>query len=73
MNVNLGMKGWKTWVGVAGIVMTRFAGDYLGVDMSVVEDDAAILFNLVQSVFGALTVVGLGHKIEKLKDGGSDS
>ena len=59
------MKGWKTWTGIAGFFITHIAGAFLGVDMGVAQEQSVPLVNLVNAAFGALTVIGLGHKIEK--------
>ncbi len=59
------MRGWKTWTGVLGFLLTYIAGNYLGVDMDAAQTQTGSLIDLLNAVFGALTVIGLGHKIEK--------
>ena len=59
------MKGWKTWVGVAGFFTTYIAANYLGVDMETAKAQSGSFIELLNAAFGALTVIGLGHKIEK--------
>lgn len=59
------MKGWKTWTGVLGLFITYVAGNMLGVDMQEAQAQSGTFVNLMQAAFGALTVVGLGHKIDK--------
>lgn len=59
------MKGWKTWVGVLGCFTTYVAGSYLGVDMGTAQDQSGTFVQLLEAAFGALAVIGLGHKIEK--------
>lgn len=60
------MKGWKTWVGVGGFFVTYVAANYLGVDMEAAKAQSGSFIELLNAGFGALTVVGLGHKIEKI-------
>ncbi|GEM_PF-3437098 len=59
------MKGWKTWVGIVGFLCTYIAANYLGVDMDAAQAQSGSLIELLNAGFGALTVIGLGHKIEK--------
>lgn len=60
------MRGWKTWVGVAGYFLTHVAGALLGVDMQEAAASSGSFVDLLQAAFGALTVIGVGHKIEKI-------
>jgi hypothetical protein len=59
------MKGWKTWTGVLGYLITYVAGNMLGVDMQEAQAHSGMFVDMIQVAFGALTVVGLGHKVEK--------
>ncbi len=59
------MKGWKTWVGVAGFFITYVAANYFGVDMEAAKTQSGSFVELLNAAFGVLTVIGLGHKIEK--------
>lgn len=62
------MKGWKTWVGVAGLVVTQLVKIYLPeVDMDAAGATADTLVQAVQAVSAGLTVIGVAHKIEKSK------
>lgn len=59
------MKGWKTWTGIIGLLVTMIAQQYFGVDMEAAGVAANKMFTAIEAVFGALTVVGIGHKVEK--------
>ncbi len=61
------MEGWKTWVGVIGFFFTYVAANYFGVDMDAAQAQSGALIELLNAGFGALTVVGLGHKLDKSK------
>ncbi|HHL33120.1 MAG TPA: hypothetical protein ENJ30_02005 [Desulfobulbaceae bacterium] len=66
--MNTRMKGWKTWAGVLGLVITQLVKIYFPhVDMDAAGATAGTLVNAVQAVSAGLTVVGVAHKIEKAK------
>jgi hypothetical protein len=48
------MRGWKTWVAVAGLALLA------AVDLSNGDTEAAL-----EKAAGALALVGIGHKVEK--------
>ena len=57
------MTGWKTKLGSAGILFTGFAMIIEGLVAEVVNPDK--MYQGVMVCFGALTALGIGHKIEK--------
>lgn len=59
------MKGWKTWTGVAGLLVVKIITLLGGVDMDAAGTDASVIMQAVQAILAALTVVGVAHKIEK--------
>lgn len=62
------MKGWKTWTGVIGAVLTGIAVQYLGVDAGVVSDTTDKVMDLLEAAqvaFAGLAAIGIGHKLEK--------
>jgi len=61
------MGGWKTWTGVIGLVIVKLATLYFDVDMSAADATASVMVQAVQAVLQALTVIGVAHKIEKIK------
>jgi len=48
------MKGWKTWIAVAGMIV-----------MGISEIVSGSAESGITKIVGALALIGLGHKIEK--------
>lgn len=52
------MSGWKTWTAAAGSILWGIGGYLAGVH----DVDVAVAF-----VTGGLAMLGVGHKIDKIK------
>ena len=61
------MKGWKTWVaaGLAAVVAFIQAIEAAGVIPAGIADTVSIIVGAIAGAFG---IVGIGHKVEKLKN-----
>ena len=60
------MDGYKTYVGLAGVLLVGIAANYLKVDMTDVNSQAANLLNLGDQIFATLIKFGLVHKAVKM-------
>ena len=63
------MKGWKTWTGAIGVVVTTVIIQYFGGDDQLISQTAQNFLDLIEAArvaFGGLATVGIGHKIEKI-------
>ncbi|GAG03833.1 unnamed protein product [marine sediment metagenome] len=59
------MQGWKTWAGAALLGITALIG---GLE-AVVDPQTLLIWKAATGSLGAFfTAVGIGHKIEKIKE-----
>ena len=62
------MKGWKTWTAAGLVILTGIAK---GLEMAGVLPHGLgdIIVTIIGSVAGALGLVGVGHKIDRIGGG----
>lgn len=63
------IQGWKTLTGAAGMVITTIIIQYFGGDSEAINQTSNQWLELIEAArvaFSGLTIVGVGHKIDKV-------